>query len=140
MKPKSSIPGRIRWKHNNLKNNELLLEVKSKFESLKEIYRVEINRPAGSVTLFYDPAIGPGDFEKSSLSLLKPYFPDQPGIQKNTIKKTLRKITKIGALASIGLTLGGIIAKNYKFHGYMGYLFLGFLGTHIFQNRKTLFK
>lgn len=144
---RSMTPGRVRIRHDMLKNRATGEKVRSVLEARQGVFSAHINSRTGSLLLEYDSEL------LSSLHLLA--FVEElrqilglefDGTQEKARQLSGSKLGRIvsrrlenrGMLFSLGVSLAGILAGSGTVHGFFGCMFLAFNALHLARFRKCL--
>ena len=138
----SSLPGRIRIRDKNLRDQAKLNELKNELLKIAAITQVQDNVRTGSVLVRFDrSAIEIATLEANIVSAVDKVIgkPSKPPALLS--RKNINRYNKLVMLASLGTSLTFAVASRRRWrrlHALTGYLFIANLGVHLFIYRKAL--
>jgi hypothetical protein len=140
----SSIPGRIRVRNRELRDQKKLNQLLSRLEQIGGISRLQGNVRTGSILLRFDSAaISLSAIEVEINAAVYQIVGNQPKPATSISMKSLNRYNKLAMLASLGfsLTVTKFRIKRWRrWHTLTGYLFAANLGVHLYIYRKSLLR
>ncbi len=145
---RSVSPGRVRVRHDALKNIEHAEKVQLFLEGKEGVRSAAVNPRTGSLLLEYDPArLEPLHllaFVEELQQTLNIDFSEK--VKKNKDcplsclwgRGTPRQLENRGMLLSLGASVACILAGRGTGHAAFGWMFLGLSALHVMRNRKCL--
>lgn len=138
----SSLPGRIRIRDKNLRDQVRLNELKNVLLKIAAITQLQDNVRTGSVLVRFDPsAIEMATLEANILSAVDKVIGKPSKTPALLSRKSINRYNKLVMLASLGTSLTFAVARRRRWrrlHALTGYLFIANLGVHLFIYRKAL--
>lgn len=144
LKIASALPGRIRLRLTD--KTMPLPALATACRSLDAVTSVRINAAAHSLVLTFDSAACDLPSMLVRLATVAP-LPTMPsGVRMSPsryrrprpLKLRLNRIAKLGALSSLAASLVWAASGNKRLHVASGFVFLGFLATHLAVYRRNL--
>ena len=140
----SSLPGRIRVRDKNLRNQAKLNELKNELSKIAAITELQDNVRTGSILVRFAPgAIELSVLEANIESAADKVIGKPPTPQPLLTKKNLNRYNKFAMLASLGSSLALLKIRRRRWrhwHALTGYIFVANLGVHLYIYRKALFR
>lgn len=140
----SETNGRVRVRHGALKNPDRAGEVRGKLLEFKGVLDAQVNRRVGSLLVTFDKA--KVSMEKILARVAEILHLDiqalrgrMAKVNKAVTSPKARRWTKRGMAGTLGGALA-VVAYSEKYHVVAGGAFLGLLGLHLYQNRRTLMR
>ncbi|MDR1529551.1 MAG: hypothetical protein LBS40_04005 [Burkholderiales bacterium] len=138
----SSIPGRMRIRHSELKDARRFARIYEALSSLENIREIIGNRTSGSLLIFYDAKRTPQrKIENDANQILKTELSETTVSRRKRYTSTTLKINryaKYGMYGSLGLSLLMAAISNKRAHAVTGLIFTGCLATHLAIHRHRL--
>jgi heavy-metal-associated domain-containing protein len=144
----SKIPGRIRIRDQRLTRADRAEQVRSDLLAMNGVTEVTVGIRTGSLLIIYSTAL-------SSLQGIMEYLTGLFGVTEESDDSCecsfraadllapgaplRRNAVNYGMLASLLISMVGIMIGLKKLHYAAGVLFLGFFGIHIFERRRAMF-
>lgn len=145
---RSVTPGRVRVRHDTLKNGEHAEKVRLFFAEKEGVRSVVVNPRTGSLLLEYDPArLEPLHllaFVEELQQTLNIDFSEKARKNRNCLLSCLwggvtpRRLENRGMLLSLGASVACILAGRGTGHAAFGWMFLGLSALHVMRNRRCL--
>jgi len=138
----SATNGRVRVRHGALKGSSTAGEIRGKLLEMKGVLDVQINRRVGSLLVMYDKA-------KISLERILNKVAEVLHVDLAALKSRMsqankaltgvkgRRYVKRGMLGALGTAMVALVWTE-RYHVVAGGVFLGLLGLHLYQNKRTL--
>lgn len=139
----SALSGRLRLKGTTLSSPEFVEETRERFLALPGALAARSNLRAQSLILEYDPAILTPDALIAELAPLQPETAcawNSAAAPLRAQRKEINRYAKIGAMATLAVSMGALAVKQKTLHAVTGALFLLFLAPHMGIHRKKLLK
>ncbi len=134
--------GRIRFRNGALKVGEMGYALRDELLAAKGVLDVQFNKRIGSMLVLFDKA-------RISAEHILARIADTLHIDVTKVRAGLttfnraigsrkaRRNVKLGMGLSLGTAIGALALSN-RWHAVAGTAFLTLLGTHLYQNRRTL--
>jgi hypothetical protein len=140
----SSIPGRIRLRDRQLRNQTQMARLIAKLKPLTGIKHLQSDHRTGSVLVFFESTvIENGVLEKAIDAALDEILGKVSAKKSLQLKKHLNRYNKLAMLTTLGasLAIARIRPKQWKrWHVLTAYGFLANLALHLVFYRKSLFR
>lgn len=139
----SAVPGRLRVKDSRFGSAEVAENFAQRLKSMatndKEL-KVRINAEAASVIVQYDAGLIALSDVITQVEGLLEIRTGQPSLQRRRRSRRMRvnRYAKIGALASLAVSMGFAAVDHKRLHVIAGMAFLAFLSAHLIVFRRTL--
>lgn len=140
----AAVPGRLRLKHSALAEAAMQEAFAAQLNEIPAVSTLRANAAAASLIVEYDQAaIALKEIEQkiaqiASELLALPVSPRSNSGQ--TLKRRANRYAKYGAIASLAVSVAAIYAGRKRLHAATGWLFLAFLGVHMYVHRKNTFR
>lgn len=140
----AAVPGRLRLKHAALADAPMQEAFIARLNEMAAVTALRGNPSAASIVVEYDAtAIALKEIEKeiaqiATQLLALPVSPRSKSGQ--TLKRRANRYAKYGAIASLAVSVASIYAGRKRLHVATGWLFLAFLGVHMYVHRKNTFR
>ncbi len=134
--------GRIRIRNAALKVGEMGYALRDELLAAKGVLDVQVNKRIGSMLVLYDKARISAEsiLQRVATALhvdLDKVRAGLSNINRKLVSREGRRYVKAGMGASLGIAMGAL-AVSGRWHILAGTVFLGCLGAHLYQNRRTL--
>lgn len=139
----SSLPGRIRVRDKQLRDQARLNALKNELLKIPAITELQCNVRTGSVVVNFDPSAIEIATLENKLDLAVDKILTDPLTPPLLTKKTINRYNKISMVGSLAVSLAFATARRKRWrrwHALTGYLFVANLGVHLYLYRKTLFR
>lgn len=149
---KSSVPGRLRVRCEDLRKPEALASLEASVGLLTGVVALRANRVSGSLVIEYDPATLALEvlegrvrehFEEPSIGDFEAAEPldDEPASVLRVRRlngRTANRYAKLAGLATLGASMGFAAAGKKGLHIATGGAFLGCLAVHLYIHRRRI--
>ncbi|GFM36645.1 HMA2 domain-containing protein [Desulfovibrio psychrotolerans] len=134
--------GRIRFRNGALKAGELGYALRDELLAAKGVLDVQLNKRIGSMLVLFDKARITAEtiLKRIAAHLDIDLAKVREGLNNmNRIigSRAARRNVKIGMGVALGTAMASL-AYSGRWHAVAGSVFMLFLGTHLYQNRRTL--
>jgi hypothetical protein len=143
----SALDGRLRLRHSAFREKVQAEQVCSALRALDAVCDVRSNIKTGSILVHYDAAAISQEHCIAQIRPLLAALPapkakaDCPKLGNYALRWSAagqRHLLNRSMLASLGMTLAGIVAGQARVHIVAGVLFSALVGAHVFGHRRTL--
>lgn len=143
----STLAGRLRVRSQRLRSAQRAQAVARKVAEIDGVSDVQINAAAGSLCVCFDPArLESEQLEQMIEQLVEPDATGDlvprvreglAGMRRST---TLNRVTKVGMMGSLGVSLALAAAGRKKAHAAFGTGFVAFAALHMLRNANRLLR
>ncbi len=139
----SSIPGRIRVRDKNLRDQARLEQLKKTLSEINAITELQENARTGSLLIHYDrEAVELEDMESIINSAVDAVMGMLPKQHTPLSKKHFNRLNKLIMLSSFGVSIAALAIPSRRlrrfWHQSAGWLFVANLGMHLYIYRKSV--
>jgi len=151
----SNCAGRARFRDPALKREQLLAQAQQVLSALPGVDSVEANPRVGSLLVRFDPSRAALEALVQALSAGVGLTGEPVGVpvtagaaprrRRGTPKKAAlplvdrRVLKNLGLLATLSLSMGGVLFHLKKVHYLSGLAFLALSGDHVLERKRALF-
>lgn len=137
----SFIPGRIRFRHQGLKNNAVMAAFTAKMHDLPGFENLTSNLLTGSVTVHYTPASNTKTAQALWLRDVLPQFASRLPVRNRAAGRSACRTRGYYRLMTLTLLLC-FASPSFGFislHRYSAFALAALLGRHMYDYRKRIF-
>lgn len=144
----SSLPGRMRLRHQAWRQVPELQELATAAGRWPGILGVDANPLTGSLLLHYDPDRLPqAELEAAIATMAREHLPEppaggrrEPRRGRGTPRVRANRVAKRGMVITLAASLALAAARSKRWHIYTGNAFLAFLAIHLYVYRRHLLR
>ncbi|MBI2894027.1 MAG: hypothetical protein HYY06_10780 [Deltaproteobacteria bacterium] len=129
----SSIPGRIRFRHPQLRVHDRAEPARRKVAALSGVEKAQLNERVGSLLVSFDPGRAS---EQQILEALSLPIDRVDAADEARGRRPPGGLLSLGLLSSLGMTVAAGILKLKWLHVAAGAALVGFVGAHVYRSRK----